>query len=67
MGCLVMERFVCESQLTNMMMLVLVQVLRVINESPSPSLARKSTSLRRSQPPSFLNTDDTGETFLQVQ
>lgn len=44
-------------------------VLRVVNESPSPSLARKQNSnLRgRSQPPSFLSHEDYGDTFLQVQ
>jgi hypothetical protein len=49
-------------------MMMYVQVLRVVNEAPSPSLVRKSPSYRRSQQglPSFLDTDDHGETFLQV-
>jgi len=41
-------------------------VLRVFNEPSSPSQSRKS-SFRRNQPPSFLNEEDKGETFLQVQ
>ena len=40
-------------------------VLRVFNEPSSPSQSRKS-SFRRNQPPSFLNEEDKGETFLQV-
>ncbi len=47
----------------------MVQVLRVVNEPPSPALSRKSSSSQRRPnqgPPSFLHTDDHGDTFLQV-
>jgi hypothetical protein len=49
--------------------LSIVQVLRVVNEPPSPALSRKSSSSQRRPnqgPPSFLHTDDHGDTFLQV-
>jgi len=41
-------------------------VLRVVSEPPSPALSRHN-SFRKDQPPSFLNEDSRGDTFLQVQ
>lgn len=43
-------------------------VLRVVaSEPPSPNLSRKSSFKRPDQPPAFLNTEENGGTFLQVQ
>ena len=40
-------------------------VLRVVNEPPSPSVSRKSSS-RSDEGPKFMNEIENGETFLQV-